>query len=68
MSTLQVEAERWVEEMWSGEGGVGGEAVGIGLCNATDMVAEHGPITTAGSSSPGGEQVTLQSYVASRRR
>ena len=35
-------------------------AVEIGLCNSTDMVAERGPISTAGSSSPGGEQVTLQ--------
>ena len=39
---------------------VGGEAGEIGLCKTTDMVAEHGPISAAGSSSPGGEQVTLQ--------
>ena len=40
--------------------GGGGEAVEIGVCNTTDMVTEHGPTSTAGSSSPGGEQVTLQ--------
>ena len=40
--------------------GVGGEAGEIGLCKTTDMVAEHGPMSAAGSSSPGGEQVTLQ--------
>ena len=40
--------------------GVGGEAGEIGLCKTTDMVAQHGPTSAAGSSSPGGEQVTLQ--------
>ena len=37
----------------------GGEAIEVGLCNSADTVAEHGPISTAGSSSPGGEQATL---------
>ena len=38
---------------------MGEEAVDIKLCNSTDMVAERGPISTSGSSSPGGEQATL---------
>ena len=32
----------------------------MGLCNAADMVAEHGPVPAAGSIPAGGAQATLQ--------
>ena len=53
-SLLHADAAGLVECIW-GEG-----VVGKGLCNAADMVAEHGPAPAAGSIPAGGEQVTLQ--------